>query len=387
MASIGLNNPIGGPAINAIGRYQNQLQTGFAQASSGKRLVSGAIDPSGLAIYNALEAQSNGFDQATYNVQDASNAINVAQGALSNSTDALQQLRSLAITASNDFLSPNDRAALQAHADQLVQQINTNATQVNFNGQPLLNGQFSGTTPAQPASATVTSNAILGAGGSVVTSATASGAAVSGTIGISVVNTGASGIQAQVTFTDTATQTVTAVGTFAAGSTFNVNGTSVTVGNFGPGDASATATIEAQAATAGSNGSTLNVQSGANQGASTQVTLANGTSTGLGIANIDFSTSANATNAIGQIDRALQTASQASAQLGAQTVSLQTAGSANQTASLNLTSSAAAIGDTDYATLSSELNSIQLRNTLSIETLQQANTLFGYLNRFLNSTA
>lgn len=384
--SFGLNASIGS-ALNSLSHYQASLSTAFGQASSGSRLTSGAIDPSGLAIYNALEAQSNGFDQGSQNVSDAQNAIDTAQGAIGNTTTALQQLNTLAIQASNDFISPSDRQAIQAQANALVQQINTNASQVNFNGTTLLNGQFSGNTPATPATATTTSNAIVSSGGNLTANATATAGATGGTIQVQVVSTSPGSAGAQISFTNTQTGVTTVVGTVAAGSTTNVNGTNVTVGSFGVTDIGANSTTQVNAAQAGSQNPTLNVQSGANAGAAIQVSLPTGTAAGLGIQNIDLSSSASATNAQGQIQAALVSANSASAALGAQSNSLTAEQSNNNTASLNLTASASAIGSTNESSLASEIQSLNLLQQISIATINHANTSLGYLNRFLNVAA
>jgi flagellin-like hook-associated protein FlgL len=43
-----------GPALNSLAYYQQQLTQVSNQASSGNRITNASIDPSGLAIYNAL---------------------------------------------------------------------------------------------------------------------------------------------------------------------------------------------------------------------------------------------------------------------------------------------------------------------------------------------
>jgi flagellin len=375
-----------GAALNSLAFYQQKLNQVSNQASSGNRITNASIDPSGLAIYNALESQASGADTANQNISQASDAINVAQGATSGIQDALGKLQNLAIEAGNGFNSPSDNAALQAQANQLVQQINTDAAGVNFNGQPLLNGQNSGTTPAAPSSATTTNNDLVNSGGNVIASATATAATQSGTIGVTVVNTGA-GAVANVTFTDSTTQQVTNVGQFAAGSTTNVNGTQVTFGTFQTSDTNATATVQTQASTNGSVAPTIGVQSGATQGQQTTVTLPNATTSGLGITNIDFSTPANATNSLGQIQNAISRLGSAQAQLGAQSVGLQQAFNNNNVSSVNLTASASSIGDTNEASVASELNSLRLQQQISIQTINNANVTNGYLNRFFSVNA
>ena len=375
-----------GTALNSLAFYQQKLNQVSNQASSGNRITSAAIDPSGLAIYNALESQAQGADTANQNISQASDAINVAQGATSGIQDALGKLQNLAIEAGNGFNSPSDNAALQTQANALLQQINGDAGTVNFNGQPLLTGQNSGTTPATQASATTTNNDLVNSGGNVISSATASGATQSGTIGVTVANTGA-GAVANVTFTDSTTQVTTNVGQFAAGSTTNVNGTQITFGNFQTSDTTSTATVQTQAATAATVQSTIGVQSGPNQGQQTAVTIPNATTTGLGITNIDFSTPQSATNSLGQIQNAISKLGAGQAQLGAQTASLQNAFNNNNISSVNLTASASSIGDVNEASVASELNSLKIQQQISIQTINNANVTNGYLNRFFSVNA
>jgi flagellin len=372
-----------GPALNSLAYYQQQLLTASNEASSGSRVASGAAAASDVAIYNALSTQAQGADTANQNISQASDALNVAQGATSSIGDALNQLQSLAIEAGNGFNSPSDSAALQDQANQLLQQINSDAGGTNFNGTALLNGSTSGTTPATTATATTPTNDALTGGGNVIASVTPSAATTSGTIGVQVVNTG-SGAVANVTYTDSKTQTVTNVGQFAAGSTTNVNGTQITLGNFTTADTNATATVQTQAASAGSVNATVSIQSGANAGQSTTVTFSNATTTGLGITNIDLSTPANATNSLGQIQNAISNLNASQATLGAQSNSLQNAFSNNNTYSVNLTSSASSIGDANEPSIASELNSLNLQQQISIATINNANVTNGYLNRFFS---
>jgi flagellin len=375
-----------GPALNSLAFFQQQLTQASNQASSGNRLTSAAVDPSGLAIFNNLESQAQGDDTANENITDASNAINVAQGATSGIQSALGQLQNLAIEANNGFNSATDNAALQTQANALVSQINGDAGTVSFNGTALLTGANSGTTPATAATAATTSNDLVNSGGNVITSATASAATTSGTIGVTIANTG-SGAVANVTFTDSATQTVTSAGSFAAGQTANVNGTQISFGQFTTADTGSTATVQTTAASTGSVSGTVGVQTAANQGQQTAVTIPNASTSGLGITNIDFSTPANATNSLGQINDAISKLGAGQAQLGAQTASLQNAFSNNNTSSVNLTSSASDIGDANEPSIASELNSLRIQQQISIATINNANVTNGFLNRFFSVTA
>ena len=383
--SFGIGSSAANAAQSPLAQYQQRLLDQSNQLSSGKRITSAASDPSGAAIAASLQAQVNGFDQAAANAQDAGNAAAVAEGGLSSTSDSLQRLSQLAIQASNDFLSPTQRGSLQTEANQLVQQINTNAQNTQFNGNRLLDGSFQGTTPAAPAAAAVTSNADLSGGGQLAGAVSAAPAATAETIGLSVVNTGGV-VQAQVTTTDTATGTVTAGPLLASGATTTVNGTTFTVGTLSALDVVTTATIQVTGATAGTTGTGATVQTGANQGATTQLTLPNASSSSLGLVNIDFSSSQTATNAQGQINSALQNLSSARAQVGAQEVSIQASINNNNIASVNLQQSASDITDLNVGQAATQFAATQLQQQITLNVLHNANNNFGFLNSFFNHT-
>jgi flagellin len=244
----------------------------------------------------------------------------------------------------------------------------------------LLNGANSGNTPATPPTAVVTSDAATNAGGGVVTSATASAATTSGTFNVSVDATG----NADISFTDSATQTTVAVGSVAANSSTTFNGTTINVGNISASDAGTSATVQATAATAGSTSGSVNVQSGANAGQTTTVTLTNASSSGLGIENIDLSNPASATNAEGQINNAITTLGAGQAQLGAETNSLAAQFSNNNTLSDNLANSASSIGDTQVGQAVTQSDQSTLQQQISIAVLARANNDAGHLNSFLS---
>jgi flagellin len=370
-------------SLQSIQAAQIALLTATEQISSGSRITTAAVDPSGLAIYNNLTTQAQGADTANLNISDVANADNVAQGATSTIQTTLSQVNNLAIEANNGFNSPSDNAALQAQANQATQEINQIAGETNFNGTPLLNGTNAGSTPATTATAAVTNNDQVGAGGTVVTSTSASAATTSGTFTVAVDATG----NADVSFTDSATQTTVAVGSFAANSSTTFNGTTINIGNIASGDAGQSATIQTTAATAGSTQGAVTVQSGASAGQTTTVTLPNATTTGLGIVNIDLSNPASATNTEGQINAAISSLGAGQAQLGAQANSLADAFNNNNIYSVNLTSSASAIGDTNVGQAVTQADQSTLQQQISYAVLSRANNDAGHLSSFLSQYA
>jgi flagellin len=367
-------------SLQSVLSAQIALLTATEQASSGARITSAAVDPSGLAIFNNLSTQSQGADTANENISDASDAVNVAQGATSTIQTSLSQISSLAIEANNGFNSPSDDAALQAQANQLVQGINQIAGETNFNGTALTSGANSGSTPATAATATTTSDDATDAGGGVVTSVSASAGTTSGTFNVSVDSSG----NADVTFTDSTTQTTTAVGSLAAGSSTTFNGTTINIGNISASDAGSSATVQTTAATTGSTQPAVTVQSGASAGQTTTISFANATTSGLGISNIDLSNPASATNAEGQINSAITNLGSDQAGLGAQTNSLANQFSNNNIFSNNLASAASSIGDDNEAQSASDIQKSTLQQQISIAVLARANNDAGHLNSFLS---
>jgi len=367
-------------SLQSVLSAQIALLTETEQATSGSRITSAAVDPSGLAIYNNLETQSQGADTANENISEASDAVNVAQGATSTIQTSLSQVNDLAIEANNGFNSASDNAALQAQATQLTQGINQIASETNFNGTGLINGANSGNTPPTAATAAVTNDDTTNAGGGVVTSVSASAATTSGTFSVAVDSTG----NADITFTDNATQTTTAVGTVAAGGSTTFQGTTINVGNISASDAGASATVQTTAASAGSTAPAVTVQSGASAGETTTVSFANASTTGLGISNIDLSNPASATNAEGQIGNAITNLNAGQAQLGAESNSLANQFSNNNTYSNNLAASASDIGDDNEAQTATASAQSTLQQQISIAVLARANTDAGHLNSFLS---
>jgi flagellin len=138
--SFGISGISANTALLNYSNAQSRVQRDSTELSTGLAINSAGDNPSGLAIGELLQAQVNGADQGASNDQNALNALAVADGAGQGTENILQSLNSLAVQASNDALSSSDRADIQAQANQLVQQINTNASQTDFNGVPLLTG-------------------------------------------------------------------------------------------------------------------------------------------------------------------------------------------------------------------------------------------------------
>jgi flagellin len=89
-----------------------------------------------------MTSQIRGLNQAIRNANDGISIAQVAEGALDETTNALQRIRELAVQAANDTNTTSDREDLQAEVDQLVSEITRIASQVEFNTMTLLDGDF-----------------------------------------------------------------------------------------------------------------------------------------------------------------------------------------------------------------------------------------------------
>jgi flagellin len=392
-------NLLANTALLNTNRNQAALAELAGQLSSGLRVTSAHDDPSGLAIATKLQNQAVAFDTSNFNVQDATNAATVADGALSTVAAILQRVRSLAIEAASTITSLTDRQALQKEVAQLLQEINTISAGTNFNGQALLDGSHAGYQPAAAYAITITSNAQLATYNTFLqTSQLIASYAVStassipeGTLELQVVQINATQQALMESFyvpsLGTYSSFVLPVGTTIVGNaafTLSVNA-SLTAGDVGM--TAFVKTSQYVAANSNPQGPAFQFQAGANEGATIQVGLVSVSTSSLRIANINLATVTlingtpstpvavlAAQDAIGQIDLAIAQVNGARAALGATISRLQNAARNNSIASVNLTASESAILDLNVGRATSEYNKDRILIQIGTTVLAQSNT-------------
>lgn len=121
---------------------QSRLAKNFARLSSGLRINTAGDDAAGLAISERFTSQIRGLSQAVRNANDAISLAQVAEAALSESTNILQRMRELAIQSANDINSDADREALNDEIVQLQDELDRIGDNTTFNGTNLLDGSF-----------------------------------------------------------------------------------------------------------------------------------------------------------------------------------------------------------------------------------------------------
>jgi len=120
------------------------LDVAYQRLSSGKRINSAADDAAGLQVSNRLSAQVNGLNQSVRNANDGISVAQTAEGALDETTNMLQRIRTLSLQASNGSNSDEDRKAIQQEVGQLSKEINRVASDTTFGGRNLLDGTYDG---------------------------------------------------------------------------------------------------------------------------------------------------------------------------------------------------------------------------------------------------
>ena len=147
----------------------NNLSTAFERLSSGFRINSAADDAAGLQITDRMTSQIQGLNQAVRNANDGISLAQTAEGAMAETTTALQRIRTLAIQSQNGINTESDRAALQKEVSALRTEISRISTTSQFGGVDILTGDFSakflvGANAGQTISVNLSSQALARAG-------------------------------------------------------------------------------------------------------------------------------------------------------------------------------------------------------------------------------
>ena len=170
-------------ALNAnrqLGVSNSSLAKSTEKLSSGYRINRAGDDAAGLSISEKMRGQIRGLDRASTNAQDGISLIQTAEGAMNEVHSILQKMRELTVQAANDPNASEDRDAIKLEQSQLVQEINRIASQTQFNGMNLLDGNFTdkklqvGANNGQSIGITI---------GAMKAATLASGASISGAVG------------------------------------------------------------------------------------------------------------------------------------------------------------------------------------------------------------
>ena len=127
-----------------LNNVQNSLTTTYQRLSSGMRINSAKDDAAGLQIADRLTTQINGLNQGNRNTNDGIALAQTIEGALDETSNMLQKIRTLAVQAANGTNTADDRKALDTEAASLQAEITRIAKQTKFGGKTVLVGATAG---------------------------------------------------------------------------------------------------------------------------------------------------------------------------------------------------------------------------------------------------
>ena len=140
--SLRINNYASQFANNNLRQTSASLDNSINKLSTGRRINRAADDASGMVISDSLNSQARGLGQSIRNANDSISLLQVADGALDESTNLLQQIREKAIQAASDVQTPESRQAIQSDINKMLDSLKMISDTTSFNGQQLLSGTF-----------------------------------------------------------------------------------------------------------------------------------------------------------------------------------------------------------------------------------------------------
>ena len=133
-------------ALRHLNRTEQELSTNLERLSSGRRLNKAADGPAALVISEQMKSQINSIDQAIRNTETSVSMVQTTEGALSEVSNMLINLRQLAVHGANE--GANDEKMLQAdqnEVENLLATMKRIALTTQFGTQTLLDGSRAST--------------------------------------------------------------------------------------------------------------------------------------------------------------------------------------------------------------------------------------------------
>ena len=374
-------------SANTALRYLNQNSaasaSSLAKLSSGSRIVKASDDAASLAIGTKIKADVTALKQAQVNASQASSVLQVADGALAQTTDILMRMKALSVQAQSGSVSDTERGFLDKEFQALTRQIDSIAEQTKFNGNTLLGGDFANSIDTTTAGATD----LAGIAGTEPADVSVSASTQSGVYQIAIdrenntisLQRDGSLVQTVDVSDLLATDDLEADVTFAqAGVTISFD-----IGGFNAADD--TTNIAAGATTQFTvEDNTMSFQVGVAASDTIGINLDDTRAAALGVSTATVGTAADAVSAGDMIDSAISAMNTARADIGAGISRFEFA-SANVANTIeNLDAARSVLMDVDMAAEMSNFSSKQVMLQASVAMLAQANQQPQQLLRLLN---
>ena len=355
-------------------------QTAMERLSSGMRINSAADDAAGMAVANKMTSQLSGIKMAIRNSQDGISLVQTAESGMSEITNMILRMRELAVQMENGIYTAKDRDNAQLEVNALLAEVDKIANNTRFNDVKVLDGSYDATIRAGNTNAEtirVELGSLKAADNGKITDFVKNSVEVD-TGGVT--STGAD-TDLKVTMGQTNTSTVD-IDTSLFSTAFKTAFKTDSLGVFTKGGANAskfdidskTGKLTSNTAMAAGANTVTCVYTPRTGSAHTEtITLTVTAATEKNLSEIEVETTAKATHAVEQLDKALEEVSTAQAKLGA----IQNRLSHNidnlSKSSMLTEQSVGRIVDADFATETSELSKQQILAQAATSMLAQAN--------------
>lgn len=141
------------PSMTAQRHINNtslRIQQSVERLASGLRINRAADDAAGLALSERIRTQVNGLEAATRNAQDGLSVVQIGEGGMAGIADMIQRVRTLAMQASSGQYTTADRRLIQVEVNELLAEVNRQASVTKFGTRQLLIGSSSMTLQVGP---------------------------------------------------------------------------------------------------------------------------------------------------------------------------------------------------------------------------------------------
>jgi len=129
---------------NIITRNQTALSKSMQRLASGVKVSSAADGAANMAISVSLDSTVRGLGVGDSNIQEGQSMLNTADSAMQTIYGHIQNIKDIAIAASNSTTTTSQFAAYQAQVVAEVAAINSTAANVKYDSNVLLDGTVAG---------------------------------------------------------------------------------------------------------------------------------------------------------------------------------------------------------------------------------------------------
>lgn len=125
-------------AIANISNTNSLLEKSLERLTTRKRINSASDDVSGLAIADKLRTQSSSLSMSITNANSARAMIKIADGAMKETSESLDSIKTKLIQAASSTTSDEGRESIRKDIAKLLKSIDETAKNTTYNGMQLL---------------------------------------------------------------------------------------------------------------------------------------------------------------------------------------------------------------------------------------------------------